>query len=219
MIRIPEIPDFPSTDIMAFGTLSDAHCDWIPKGSWQGAVVWGLPLPDHVVDELGNGPTKNYAQTYREWNRRLDGIAREAERLLLDRQFRAHAVPASKVVDEEHKRGEASHRHLAASFGMGWIGRHGLLVTLNWGPALRLVSVLVDQPIEPSPKLSFGGCGTCVECVEACPVLALDPPIDSKKLTRCWKLLQRHRRDPAIGQSVCGICIKVCRDALSTLRL
>jgi len=218
MIRIQEIPDFPAADTIAFGALSEAHSRWIPQGPWQGAIVWGLPLPGDVIAELRNGPTKQYAQTYREWNRCLDKIAQEASHIFENHGIRAHPIAASRVVDDEHKRGEASHRHLAASFGMGWIGKHGLLVTPRWGAAVRLVTVLVDEPIEPSPKLSCGGCATCSECVDACPVDALDPPINARKLTRCWKLLKEYERDPAVGQPVCGICIKVCHDRISLLR-
>jgi epoxyqueuosine reductase len=215
MIRIQDIPNFPTTETLAYGTLSDIHQAWIPDDSWRGAIVLGLPLPDDVVDELAEGPTPKYAETYREWNHRLNIIAQEAEKLLATRGFRAHAVPASEVVDKERQRGEVSHRHLAAAFGMGWIGKHGLLVTLKWGAALRLVTVLIDQPVEPSPRLSFGGCGSCWECVEACPVNALDPPIDAEKLTRCWKLLEKYKRNPAIGHHICGICVKACRDAIN----
>ena len=215
MIRIQEIAGFPQTDTMVYGNLAETHSAWIPDGSWRGAIVWGLPLPDEVVDELSNGPTPKYAQTYREWNQRLDDIANEAEACLFANGFRAHAIPASKVVDHSRQRAEASHRHLAASLGMGWIGKHGLLTTLKWGAALRLVTVLVDRPIEPSQKLSFGGCGSCWECVDACPVDALYPPITAETLTRCWKLLKKHQRNPNIGHEICGICVKACRDAIN----
>jgi epoxyqueuosine reductase len=214
-VSLQEFTELPDTEVKVFGCLSDAHSAWIPEGPWRGAVVWGLPLPGDVVDELDRGPTPRYADVYREWNQRLDDLAGKAVVCLNNRGIQAHAIPASKVVDHSRQRGEASHRHLAAAFGMGWIGRHGLLVTLQWGPALRLVTVLLDHPVEPSPRLSFGGCGSCWECVDSCPVNALNPPITADSLTRCWKLLEKYKHDSAIGCDICGICVKVCRDAIN----
>jgi epoxyqueuosine reductase len=213
-LRVQDIEGFPTSPGMVFGALTEAHSSWVPKGPWRGAIVWGLPLPDDVVDELTTGPTPRYARAYEEWNYRLDVLACEAEGRLAAMGIQARAIAASRVVDEKRQRGEASHRHLAASLGMGWIGRHGLLVTLKWGPALRLVTVLVDRPIAPSPKLSFVGCGACWECVDACPVGALDPPISPETLTRCSKLLEKYRRNPDIGHLICGVCLKACRDAI-----
>jgi epoxyqueuosine reductase len=204
---------------MVWGNLMESYHHWLPDNSWRSAIVWGLPLPDDVLDELDHGPTPRYAQTYRDWNQRLDAIAHEAVSCLETNGIHAHAIPASKTVDYSTMRAEASHRHLAAALGMGWIGKHELLVTKQWGPALRLVTVLLDKSIEPSPPLAMGECGTCNACIDSCPVNALEPPIDGKKLNRCWTLLQKHRANPDIGSSVCGICIKVCRDMISPLLL
>ena len=214
MIRLQEIAGFPKTPALAYGNLSDLHRQWIPDNFWCSAIVWGLPLPDEVVGEIDHGPTPRYAQTYRDWNRRLDAIANEAVACLETQGIHAKAIPASKTIDFSNMRAEASHRHLAAALGMGWIGKHGLLVTKQWGPALRLVTVLLDKPIEPSPPLTMGECGNCQDCVDSCPVNALESPIDAQKLNRCWNLLKKHRSNPDIGSSVCGICLKVCRDSL-----
>ena len=213
-IRIQDVADFPMAPLMAYGPVTDAQKPWIPEESWRGAIVWGLPLPNDVVDGIVCGPTPRYAATYVEWNRRLDDIAKQAVTLLNSHGILSKAISASEVIDQEHQRGEVSHRHLAASLGRGWIGKHGLLVTLKWGAALRLVTVLVDHPVESSPKWSFEGCGSCEECIEACPVSALNPPITPDMLARCNKLLNKHKNNPDIGHHVCGICVRACRDAV-----
>jgi epoxyqueuosine reductase QueG len=178
-----------------------------------------MPLPVEIVDGLGHGPTPRYARIYEDWNRRLDRIAQDAEDCLRMFRIKAHAVPASKVADHEHQRGEVSHRHLAASLGMGWIGKHGLLVTGQCGPALRLTTMLVDRPVEPSAKLAIGKCGSCRACIDACPVDALELPHSPEKLTRCFTLLLDYERDPEIGHQICGICVKACRDAVRKMGL
>jgi epoxyqueuosine reductase QueG len=217
ILRIREIPGIPTAPAMVYGRLTDKHKAWVPEGSWRGAIVWGLPLPDDVVDELNHGPTSRYARIYEEWNRRLDKIAQDAEDCLRMFRIKAHAVSASKVIDRQHQRGEVSHRHLAALLGMGWIGKHGLLVTSQWGPALRLTTLLVDRPVEPSAKLPVGKCGSCKACIDACQVDALVLPLSPEKIARCWTLLKNNERDPDIGQQICGICIKACRDAVRNM--
>lgn len=219
VLRIQDVPGVPVAPMMVYGTLTDKHKVWVPEGPWQGAVVWGLPLPDEIVDGLEQGPTPEYARTYEEWNRRLNEIAQAAEVCMRDFGVLAHAVPAAEVADHEHQRGEVSHRHLAASLGMGWIGKHGLLVTDQYGPALRLTTMLVDRPIESSAKLSAGKCGSCRACIDACPVDALELPLSPKKITRCWTLLQGYEQDPDIGHQICGICVKACRDAVRNMGL
>lgn len=219
MLRIQDIPGVPIAPMMAYGTLTDVHKAWVPGGRWRGAIVWGLPLPDDVVDELDRGPTSRYARIYEEWNRRLDRIAQDTEYCFRMFGIKAYAVSASKVIDHQHQRGEVSHRHMAASFGMGWIGKHGLLVTSQWGPALRLTTLLVDRPVEPSAKLSMGKCGSCRACIDACPVDALVLPLNPEKIIRCRTFLKDYEQDPDIGHQICGICVKACRDAVRNMEL
>ncbi len=218
ILRIQDIAGIPTAPAMVYGTLTGKHKRWVPEGPWRGAIVWGLPLPDEVVDELDQGPTPQYARIYEEWNRRLDKIAQDAEACLRMFGIKAHAISASHVIDRQQQRGEVSHRHLAAAFGMGWIGKHGLLVTNQWGPALRLTTLLLDQPVEPSAKIPVGKCGSCHACIDACQVDALVLPLNPEKITRCWTLLKNYQLDPDIGQQICGICIQACRDAVLNMR-
>jgi epoxyqueuosine reductase len=56
--------------------------------------------------------------------------------------------------------------------GLGIIGRNNLLVHPQWGPRIRLRSVLIDKDLETPPGVieGFSPCETCEElCHKACP--------------------------------------------------
>ena len=94
-----------------------------------------------------------------------------------------------------------SHRAYAERAGLGWRGRHGLLVTPEAGPALRLATVFLPGRVEGSSS-ELAGCGDCHACLEVCPVLSVHD--DYREACR--------RRITALGleQEVCGICVRVC---------
>ena len=64
---------------------------------------------------------------------------------------------------------------LAIDAGLGQYGRHGLLITKEFGPRVRIAKVLTDMPLLPdSPDLNFCNsvirfCEACEKCAEHCP--------------------------------------------------
>ena len=71
---------------------------------------------------------------------------------------------------------EISHRHAAVAAGLGTLGLNGLLLTPEFGPMQRLVTVLTSAELEPTPlydgpELCHPGlCG--MKCVRLCPAQA-----------------------------------------------
>jgi hypothetical protein len=64
----------------------------------------------------------------------------------------------------------------AQDAGLGEIGRHGLLITKEYGPRVRLGVVTTDLPLLPDRKLLFGVtdfCGLCGNCAVCCPGKAI----------------------------------------------
>lgn len=111
---------------------------------------------------------------------------------------------------------------LALQAGLGEYGRHGLLITPEFGPRLRLGKVFTDLPLVADRPKQFGVkqfCDQCRRCAEACPVKAIpmDPPstavydrsnlIGVKKWTvdaaKCFGFWVNQNSD-------CSICIRVC---------
>ncbi len=64
---------------------------------------------------------------------------------------------------------------LAIDAGLGQYGRHGLLITREFGSRVRIAKVLTDMPLLPdSPDLDFSNsvirfCEVCEKCAEHCP--------------------------------------------------
>lgn len=65
------------------------------------------------------------------------------------------------------------HKTVATRAGIGWIGKNCLLVTREYGSAIRLSSLLTDAPLHGNDPIDKSLCGTCHKCVDACPAAAL----------------------------------------------
>ena len=72
-------------------------------------------------------------------------------------------------------------RDWAALAGLGWIGKNTALINQRLGSWLFLASVLVDIDL-PASHAVDDRCGTCTDCIEACPTGALLAPnvLDSR---------------------------------------
>ena len=111
---------------------------------------------------------------------------------------------------------------LAIKAGLGEYGRHGLLISKEFGPRVRLGKVFTDLPLAHDQPIRFGVkefCQICRRCAGACPAKAIShgPPsdqiyndsniigvrkwsIDGEKCFGFW----------ASQNSDCSICIRVC---------
>jgi epoxyqueuosine reductase QueG len=65
--------------------------------------------------------------------------------------------------------GDISHRHTAAGAGLGEFGWNGLLLTPEYGPRVRLGTVITTAELDPSPLYSGPKlCDKCMRCVREC---------------------------------------------------
>ena len=110
----------------------------------------------------------------------------------------------------------------AIQAGLGEYGRHGLLITKDHGPRVRIGRIHTDLPLAHDAPISFGVkefCETCRRCSDACPPQAIPPgapqgeiinqsnikgirkwTVDAEKCFKFW-----------VNQATeCGICIRVC---------
>ncbi len=169
----------------------------------------GVVLSQSVLNGIIDSPTLLYKWHYRQANNLLDKIAFILSQRLVQKGFRALPIPASQIVDWESQRGHLSHRLLAEAAGLGWRGRNNLLVNQIYGSQIRLVSVLTDFPLVAGSPVDHN-CGTCRECISACPAGALGESHDDYDLEKCYTLLTEFSKKRGIGVHICGLCVKVC---------
>lgn len=94
-----------------------------------------------------------------------------------------------------------SHRVFAEAAGLGWRGRHSLIVTPEAGPALRLATVFLPGSLVEA-GVDLPGCGDCRACLEVCPILG--------KLGDHREGCRRRIDALGLDAEVCGICVRVC---------
>jgi epoxyqueuosine reductase len=140
--------------------------------------------------------------------KRLHALADDLRERHPEGEFRAF-VDTAPVLEREH----------ATRAGLGWIGKHTLLIHPRIGSYLLLGGVLTTLEIEPPAEQSpvTDHCGSCTRCIEACPTDAITPY--SVDATRCISYLtieHRERIDPAFHKPIgdwlfgCDICQEVC---------
>jgi epoxyqueuosine reductase len=111
---------------------------------------------------------------------------------------------------------------LAIQAGLGEYGRHGLLITKEFGPRVRLGKIFTDLPLAHDAPVGFGVrefCEVCRKCSNACPVKAIAsgrPSTDVHNISNItgvnkWTTDAEKCFGFWVNQnSDCSICIRVC---------
>lgn len=175
------------------------------------AVSIAVRIQRAVLDTLVDGPNFIYKAHYRQANNLLDKITFGLGQFIQGINYRALPIPASVITDWRNQRAHISHRHVAREAGIGFLGRHGLVVNPEHGAAIRLASLLTDMPLHADSPLG-DNCGDCVACVAACPVEAISiDGLESFNGKACYELLKQFEKRHGIGVMICGLCVKSCR--------
>jgi len=176
---------------------------------FPGAVSFGIRLSEAILDDLVDGPTRQYAYHYKIVNHALDSIGLVLTSMIQNRGYKAYPVPASQIIDWDANTGELSHKWIAYNAGLGWYGRNNLLVHPQYGARVRYATVLTDLPLETGSPLDIG-CGDCYNCMEACPVGAIGRSRAEYNLEKCTAQVREFRNKRNLGHYICGLCIKAC---------
>ncbi len=188
--------------------------EFSPKAIFPGCrtvIVLGLPV---TLPILETSPSIWYQELYKNLNAQLDERAYQLSEMLNRMGHPSAYVPRDGYGEVELLMDNPcaffSHRHAAYLAGLGTFGVNNMLLTPEYGPRQRFVSVLTAAEVPPDRPMDKQQCVRCMRCVKACPVQAigdLEYPKASIDKARCTgrsiELKKRHR-------SPCGICIKVC---------
>ncbi|GAA5143522.1 tRNA epoxyqueuosine(34) reductase QueG [Thalassotalea piscium] len=108
-------------------------------------------------------------------------------------------------------------RPLAEKAGLGWVGKHSLLLSKEAGSWFFIGELLVDIPL-PCDQPVSENCGKCVACIKICPTNAIVEPyvVDAR---RCISYLTIELKEaiplefrPLMGNRIygCDDCQLIC---------
>jgi epoxyqueuosine reductase len=119
--------------------------------------------------------------------------------------------------------GPVLERELAQRAGLGWFGRNTMLINPRRGSYFFLGSLLLEVELQQDAPFQEDHCGTCRNCLQACPTQALlgrdesgAPIIDARRCISYLTIEQRgpipRELRPLMGNRVfgCDICQEVC---------
>lgn len=109
-------------------------------------------------------------------------------------------------------------RAWAKKSGLGWLGKHSLLINKSKGSFFFLAEIILDLELSYDHPFKTDHCGTCNRCVDACPTEAILPnnTIDGSKCISYFTIELKEEipsefkgkfDDWAFG---CDICQDVC---------
>ncbi len=182
-------------------------------------VAVAIPVPPHITADLTKAPTREYYEAYAAMNARLDDIVLCGEEFLRSRGFRALANTTKRVKKDADWRTPLPHKTVAVRAGLGWIGKSCLLVTREYGGAVRLSALLTDAPMRADAPVRGSLCGACEICVKSCPAGALTGVAWREGVAREQMLnkeackreqTERMKRATGIETDLCGKCFAVC---------
>jgi len=147
----------------------------------------------------------------------LNGIAEKIADHAHRRGHRAKRIAADERIEEHPPlrwRGEISHKAVAMTSGLGWIGRSMLLVTPELGPRVCLATVLTDMPLIAGTPMR-NHCGDCSECVSACPIGSLTKREFEYRPDHLEEVLDVDTCDTKVearpkGTALCYACMLAC---------
>ncbi|MCR5282814.1 MAG: 4Fe-4S dicluster domain-containing protein [Lachnospiraceae bacterium] len=189
--------------------------EYYPHTIWPWAKTVMVMAVQIYLPMLETTPSVVYSELYNTTNRMLDEIAYKIANKLNIYGYRAHFFPRDCYGDISVliKKPEAAFSHVIAAYyaGLGTIGMNHTLLTKDYGPRVRFVSVITDAEITPDPMIEQSICVGCKMCVKNCPVNAftvkegqLVAEMDKKKCAKYHSDLKGKFKYP------CGRCTAVC---------
>jgi epoxyqueuosine reductase len=103
---------------------------------------------------------------------------------------------------------------LARNAGLGWIGKHTLLIRRDQGSWFFLGELFVDVDLPPEASApAVDGCGRCTACIRACPTGAIVAPytLDARRCIS-YLTIEHHGSIPVELRAAIGNRIFGCDD-------
>ncbi|OGO19716.1 MAG: hypothetical protein A2144_05920 [Chloroflexi bacterium RBG_16_50_9] len=217
-------------DLVGIADADDHQFDHAPRGHKPGEYLAGAKSVvvggKEVIDEmLQTTPSPIYSKHYEHINAYLIGAADLLARFLKRQGFKAMWFPETDDYRYYHAQRDKgakayspsfSHISAATAAGLGVRGKVGVVLTPQFGPRQRWISIITTAPLNPDPKFEGELCleritpGKCGErCIKACQAIGCGalkpwPEEGGVDMFRCDFGVYKDK-----GMA-CGVCIKVC---------
>jgi epoxyqueuosine reductase QueG len=183
-------------------------------------VSMAVALDPDIMKGILDGPTREYFAEYKRLNKKLGQLANAAAAILRKNGFQAVGLePSGDISKFSDLCSPMPHKTVATRAGLGWIGKTALLVTPQFGSAVRLNSILTDIEFdETGDPVTESRCGDCTICVDECPGRAAKGLLwnvgmrrnDFFNAFRCNDIARQRSKKAGIESTICGKCIVVC---------
>jgi epoxyqueuosine reductase len=169
-----------------------------------------LPPTQANVADAGSAYIARYAlgrDYHKLMRKRLTVLAKKIDTALADTTHYRAFVDSAPVLEKA----------LAAKAGLGWIGKHTLLINKNAGSWFFLGEIFTNVPLPVDAPVT-AHCGSCSACMAICPTQAIVAPyqLDARL---CIAYLTIEKKGPiplelrrAMGNRIfgCDDCQQVC---------
>jgi epoxyqueuosine reductase len=171
---------------------------------FENAIVLVMEMKRDKIDQAPSLETnKEIFRTYHE----LGKVVNKLASLLIELGFNAQAGPALG--------GDINYVMTACDANLGMIGNHGLLITEEFGPSLRLAALYTD--IDNLPFTSnkdhewiLGYCKKCKMCVNKCPAGAIYNSPKDVEIGGKRNIDYKKCAVPFSNDYGCTLCVKHC---------
>ncbi len=171
---------------------------------YENAIVLAMKMNKK---KLELAPSKETGVMVHKTYNKLGKVSLRIAKRFKDKGFGVHAGHALM--------GQVLYPALAVKAGMGWYGKHGMLITPEHGPIVRLTAIYTSISNLPFSKKNYHAwieefCKNCKLCVNKCPPKAIlkKSEVDTNGLIKAIDT-ERCFLEFAENQG-CSICLKKC---------
>lgn len=209
---------------VAFSGVADlSPVEEAARGGMPYGILIAMPYTREAILENFHDEMRRYYAEYHALNARLAEAAQALVKAIERAGYRAHTGSPTLEPDPTNGfRTPLPHKTVATLSGVGWIGKCALLVTREYGSAIRLTTVMTDMPLEAGTPVNESACPRgCNVCKDICPGKAIQGPnwrrgmeraeyydvfaCEGGAKDRAEALLHLPKRS-----AICGLCIAVC---------
>jgi len=184
----------------------------------QIAISIAIALKKEIISGIANGPTLEYYAEYQRANMALNDLGARIAEDLGKFGYSVRDFAATDEGIDDNLSTKLPHKTPATRAGLGWIGKSALLITEEFGPAIRLTTALTNMELPVGTPILESRCGSCIKCVQFCPGEAMTGKNWNVDCIRedifdahaCRKSARAKASKAGISETICGICIAVC---------